>query len=103
MRDTKGVCLSLAGKKRALETLRHHRLIETFLYEILDYLIEEIHNEAERLEHYISESSEKLDPERVPESAESSEGWREHGRIRDNHQDKRPYSRYHACLAFKRF
>jgi DtxR family Mn-dependent transcriptional regulator len=54
-----GVCLSRAGRKRALEILRHHRLIETFLYEILDYPIEEIHDEAERLEHYISESFEK--------------------------------------------
>lgn len=54
-----GVCLSRAGKKRALEILRHHRLLETFLYEILDYPIEEIHDEAERLEHFISESFEK--------------------------------------------
>lgn len=54
-----GVCLSRAGKKRALEIVRHHRLIETFLYEVLDYPIEEIHDEAERLEHFISESFEK--------------------------------------------
>jgi DtxR family Mn-dependent transcriptional regulator len=54
-----GVCLSRAGKKRALEILRHHRLLETFLYEILDYPIEEIHDEAERLEHFISDSFEK--------------------------------------------
>lgn len=54
-----GVCLSRAGRKRALEIVRHHRLIETFLYEVLNYPIEELHDEAERLEHFISESFEK--------------------------------------------
>jgi DtxR family Mn-dependent transcriptional regulator len=51
----RGVLLSPSGKRRALEIVRHHRLIETFLYEILDYPIEELHEEAERLEHFISE------------------------------------------------
>ena len=55
----RGVLLSPAGKRRALEVLRHHRLIETFLYEILDYPIEEVHDEAERLEHFISERFEE--------------------------------------------
>jgi len=55
----RGVQLSAAGKRRALEVLRHHRLIETFLYEILDYPIEEVHEEAERLEHFISERFEE--------------------------------------------
>jgi DtxR family Mn-dependent transcriptional regulator len=50
-----GVRLSEAGNLRALEVLRHHRLIETFLFEVLDYPIEEVHEEAERLEHFISE------------------------------------------------
>ncbi len=54
-----GVQLSSAGKKRALEVLRHHRLIETFLYEVLNYPIEEVHDEAERLEHFISERFEE--------------------------------------------
>ncbi len=54
-----GVCLSNTGKKRALEIVRHHRLIETFLYEVLNYPIDELHDEAERLEHFISESFEK--------------------------------------------
>ena len=54
-----GVRLSRAGKRRALEIVRHHRLIETFLYEVLSYPLDEIHNEAERLEHFISESFEK--------------------------------------------
>jgi DtxR family transcriptional regulator, Mn-dependent transcriptional regulator len=55
----RGVLLSSAGKKRALEVVRHHRLIETFLYEVLDYPIDEVHEEAERLEHFISERFEE--------------------------------------------
>ena len=55
----RGVLLSSAGKKRALEVVRHHRLIETFLYEVLDYPINEVHEEAERLEHFISERFEE--------------------------------------------
>ena len=55
----RGVLLSPAGKRRALEVLRHHRLIETFLYEVLNYPIEEVHEEAERLEHFISERFEE--------------------------------------------
>jgi DtxR family Mn-dependent transcriptional regulator len=55
----KGVRLSAAGKLRALEIVRHHRLLEAFLYEVLDYPIEEVHDEAERLEHFISERFEE--------------------------------------------
>ena len=55
----RGVRLSAAGKRRALEILRHHRLLETFLYKVLDYPIEEVHAEAERLEHFISERFEE--------------------------------------------
>ncbi len=55
----RGVLLSAAGKKRALEVVRHHRLIETFLYQVLDYPIDEVHEEAERLEHFISERFEE--------------------------------------------
>ena len=55
----RGVQLSAAGRRRALEVVRHHRLIETFLYEILDYPIDEVHDEAERLEHFISERFEE--------------------------------------------
>jgi len=55
----RGVRLSVAGRRRALEILRHHRLLETFLYEILSYPIEEVHDEAERLEHFISERFEE--------------------------------------------
>ena len=55
----RGVLLSPGGKRRALEVVRHHRLIETFLYKVLDYPIEEVHEEAERLEHFISERFEE--------------------------------------------
>jgi DtxR family Mn-dependent transcriptional regulator len=54
-----GVRLSGAGRRRALEILRHHRLVETFLFRVLDYPIDELHEEAERLEHFISESFEE--------------------------------------------
>jgi len=68
----RGVRLSPAGRKRALEIVRHHRLLERFLHDILDYPWEEVHEEAERLEHFISEKLEdriaaKLgDPETDP-------------------------------------
>src|SRR5271167_1441282 len=55
----RGVLLSSAGRKRAVEVVRHHRLIETFLYKVLDYPIDEVHEEAERLEHFISERFEE--------------------------------------------
>jgi len=55
----RGVQLSSPGKRRALEVVRHHRLIETFLYEVLDYPLDEVHDEAERLEHFISERFEE--------------------------------------------
>jgi DtxR family Mn-dependent transcriptional regulator len=67
-----GVRLTEAGKFRALEVLRHHRLLERFLHDILDYSWDEVHEEAERLEHFISERLEdriaaKLgDPETDP-------------------------------------
>lgn len=54
-----GVKLAKAGKKRALEIVRHHRLIETFLNQVLDYPWDEVHQEAERLEHFISERFEE--------------------------------------------
>ena len=55
----RGVRLSATGRRRALEILRHHRLLEAFLYKVLDYPIEEVHDEAERLEHFISERFEE--------------------------------------------
>ena len=51
--------MSNAGRRRALEIVRHHRLVETFLFEVLGYSIDELHDEAERLEHFISETFEE--------------------------------------------
>jgi DtxR family Mn-dependent transcriptional regulator len=53
-----GVRLSRSGRKRALEVVRHHRLLERFLHDVLDYPWDEVHEEAERLEHFISEKLE---------------------------------------------
>ena len=50
-----GAVLTEAGKHRALEVLRHHRLLERFLHDVLDFPWDEVHEEAERLEHFISE------------------------------------------------
>jgi len=50
-----GVRLTVRGRRRALEILRHHRLLERFLHDVLDFSWDEVHDEAERLEHYISE------------------------------------------------
>lgn len=54
----KGVTLTEAGNKIALEIIRHHRLLETYLKEIMGYSWESIHEEAEHLEHHISEEFE---------------------------------------------
>ena len=53
-----GVTLTPAGKKAALEVIRHHRLLETWLVQTLGYSWDEVHEEAERLEHAISEDLE---------------------------------------------
>jgi DtxR family Mn-dependent transcriptional regulator len=50
-----GVRLTSGGKKLALHILRSHRLIELFLVEILGYDWSEVHDEAEKLEHVVSE------------------------------------------------
>ncbi|HEX7003768.1 MAG TPA: metal-dependent transcriptional regulator [Trueperaceae bacterium] len=53
-----GASLTVTGRKMALETIRHHRLIETYLAEALGYEWHEVHDEAEKLEHHISEDFE---------------------------------------------
>jgi DtxR family transcriptional regulator, Mn-dependent transcriptional regulator len=50
-----GVTLTRAGEKIALEVLRHHRLLELYLTEALGYSWDRVHEEAERMEHAISE------------------------------------------------
>jgi DtxR family Mn-dependent transcriptional regulator len=54
-----GVVLSEYGRKAALETLRHHRLLELFLQETLGYSWDEVHCEADRLEHVMSDEVEE--------------------------------------------
>jgi DtxR family Mn-dependent transcriptional regulator len=54
----KGVTLTEAGEKIALEVIRHHRLIELYLMEALGYSWDEVHDEAEQLEHAISDELE---------------------------------------------
>ena len=54
-----GVTLTRQGKKAALEVIRHHRLLEAWLVQTLGYSWDEVHEEAERLEHVISEDFER--------------------------------------------
>ncbi|HET7465532.1 MAG TPA: metal-dependent transcriptional regulator [Candidatus Dormibacteraeota bacterium] len=54
----RGQQLTREGRKVALELVRHHRLLEMFLVEVLGYTWDEVHEEAERLEHVISERME---------------------------------------------
>jgi DtxR family Mn-dependent transcriptional regulator len=54
-----GVRLTTAGRRAALEVIRHHRLLEAWLVKTLGYSWDEVHNEAEKLEHVISEDFEK--------------------------------------------
>jgi DtxR family Mn-dependent transcriptional regulator len=51
----RGVRLTDSGRQVALEILRHHRLLETYLARALGYSWDQVHDEAERLEHVISE------------------------------------------------
>ncbi|MBA2340144.1 MAG: metal-dependent transcriptional regulator [Pyrinomonadaceae bacterium] len=53
-----GAVLTEAGEKIALEVIRHHRLIELYLVEALGFSWDEVHEEAEALEHVISEKLE---------------------------------------------
>lgn len=54
-----GVTLTPTGKRAALEVIRHHRLLEAWLVQTLGYSWDEVHEEAERLEHVISEDFEQ--------------------------------------------
>jgi DtxR family Mn-dependent transcriptional regulator len=51
----RGASLTNAGKVEALRLVRRHRLIETFLLEHLGYSWQDVHEEAERLEHAVSD------------------------------------------------
>jgi DtxR family Mn-dependent transcriptional regulator len=54
----KGVQLTAAGEKIALEVIRHHRLVETYLTQILGLEWDKVHDEAERWEHVLSDEVE---------------------------------------------
>lgn len=53
-----GVVLTPSGERAALEVVRHHRLLELYLADALGYSWDEVHEEADRLEHSISEELE---------------------------------------------
>src|SRR5574340_162524 len=60
----RGVALTDAGRREALEVLRHHRLLERYLADRLGLSLDEVHVEADRLEHALSEELEaKIDEE----------------------------------------
>jgi DtxR family transcriptional regulator, Mn-dependent transcriptional regulator len=60
-----GVTLTPAGERVALEVIRHHRLIEAFLADALQMPWDRVHDEAEVLEHYISEELERRIAEKL--------------------------------------
>ena len=53
-----GITLTPAGERVALEVIRHHRLLELYLAETLGVHVDDVHDEADRLEHAISEELE---------------------------------------------
>jgi DtxR family transcriptional regulator, Mn-dependent transcriptional regulator len=54
-----GVDLTPAGERVAVEVIRHHRLLELYLAQTLGLNIDEVHDEADRLEHALSEELEQ--------------------------------------------
>lgn len=89
-----GIKFTQTGQKLALEIIRHHRLIELYLAEALDVPWDQVHEEAEKLEHVISEDLEermaaalgdpKFDPHGAPIPSRSGEVFRhESGRLVD--------------------
>jgi DtxR family Mn-dependent transcriptional regulator len=55
----KGISLTPAGEQVALEVIRHHRLLELYLAQTLGLAVDDVHDEADRLEHAISEELEE--------------------------------------------
>jgi len=70
----RGVVLTPAGEKVALEVIRHHRLIETYLADALGMSEDRVHEEAEVLEHYISEDLELLIAAKLGEPSHDPHG-----------------------------
>ena len=54
----RGVALTVDGERIAIEIIRHHRLLELYLAETLGVAVEDVHDEADRLEHVLSEELE---------------------------------------------
>jgi DtxR family transcriptional regulator, Mn-dependent transcriptional regulator len=54
----RGISLTAAGERVALEVIRHHRLLELYLAETLGVHVDDVHEEADKLEHAISEELE---------------------------------------------
>jgi DtxR family Mn-dependent transcriptional regulator len=69
-----GVTMTPAGKKVALEVIRHHRLLESYLSEALGMPWDRVHEEAEVLEHYISEDLEMLIAEKLGDPSHDPHG-----------------------------
>jgi DtxR family Mn-dependent transcriptional regulator len=70
----RGVTLTTAGERVALETIRHHRLIEAYLSQALGMPDDQVHAEAEVLEHHISEELERLIAEKLGEPSHDPHG-----------------------------
>ena len=70
----RGATLTPAGERVALEVIRHHRLIEAYLAEALGMPEDRVHEEAEVLEHYISEELELLIAAKLGEPSHDPHG-----------------------------
>ncbi len=69
-----GVILTPEGEKAALRIIRHHRLLELFLIRTLGYSWDEVHEEADRLEHVISEELEDRMAQALGEPSQDPHG-----------------------------
>jgi DtxR family Mn-dependent transcriptional regulator len=68
------IALTPAGEAVALEIIRHHRLLELYLTEFLGMPWEEVHAEADRLEHHIGEALEERIAERLGQPTRDPHG-----------------------------
>jgi DtxR family Mn-dependent transcriptional regulator len=82
----RGAVLTPQGEQAALEMIRHHRLLELFLFKNLGYSWDEVHGEADRLEHVISEDFE----ERIAQALGNP--------TRDPHGEPNPTRDFHLPL-----
>ena len=70
----RGIELTPAGRQVAVEVVRHHRLLELYLTEFLDVPWEKVHDEAERLEHVLSEDLESRIADKLGQPAVDPHG-----------------------------